>query len=258
MLHQIKLRNPAILAAMAGKTDGSFAQRVAQLGAGGVTIGGFNIDKNTWMAAQKVVKTGREEFIIPPDKINEYILFQLGLIEEPCPVFVNIRITETDALSKLCQLICKNEHKTSIVLEVNVHCRQAALVKVGAGEGMLRNLALLKEVILIPQDYDIPVSVKLRASSTDLSMMIEQLHEWGTSFLHIDSYIPGCAGPDLKTLNTISNSSRIRIIANNSIWDIETAKTVLKMGCYAFSLARPVQNNPQIVGKLGSYFASKR
>ncbi|MFX1512007.1 MAG: tRNA-dihydrouridine synthase [Promethearchaeota archaeon] len=257
MSQPINLRNPAILAAMAGITDGAFAQREAQTGAGGVTIGGFNIDKKSWLAAQEIVKTGRKEFIVHPTKIKENIQSQINCIDVTCPIFINIRFTELEALQKLSEILSYRKQLRSLVLEINAHCRQSALVRVGAGEGLFNNLDLLEKAILIPQEYNIPVSVKLRACSTDLSSIIDQFHDWGTTVLHIDSYVPGHAGLDFKTLKKVVSTSQLPIIANNSVWDIQTARNVLNIGCYAFSIARPVKNDPGLVGRLGSYFVSE-
>ena len=155
------------------------------------------------MAAQEVVRTGRKEFLSHPAKINENILSQINCIDLTCPIFINIRFTDLEALQKLSEILSYNKQLRSVVLEINAHCRQSALVRIGAGEGLLKNLDLLEKAILIPQEYNIPVSVKLRACSTDLSVMIDQLHDWGTPYpdragpKH-DAASFGCGGPDLS------------------------------------------------------------
>lgn len=238
-------KNPVFLSALSGFTTGEFAIKVAKAGAGSVTIGGFCLDKKTYVASQQMRSRGRAEFSIPPKKLAKYLLPSLDLLSElEIPVFINVRFLDPNSLSTLIDGL----PYSNIILELNAHCRQIEMTSIGAGQAFCNNIQLLEESLDII-DSRIPISLKIRGNESTALSFVEKFNKLGGDILHVDSYQSGQKEMDTNLLNQFREIFNGFLIANNSV-TASIAVKLLKNNINAVSIGRKAQFNPSAPAEL--------
>ena len=91
------------------------------------------------------------------------------------------------------------------------------------------------------------VSVKIRANvdGVDTLKIAGLIEEAGADYLHVDAMKKGVFEADWNLLREVCNSSKIKVIGNNSVNSEENVKKMMDCGVDGFSIARSV-----ISGKL--------
>jgi TIM-barrel protein len=238
-------RNPSILAAMAGITNGDFARNCLENGAGMATIGGYSIGREMIRASVKITRRGRQEFILPIGKESEEITRETQKISSISNLIVNLRLNNPkNALEFARKFESLNKEKP--ILEINAHCRQREITQLGGGQGLLQRFNVLSEIINILHSKDYLISLKFRGNAISPDELIPQINKLQLDFLHIDSYKIGEEGTDLVLLKHYTNVVNTPIIGNNSVVDIESAQTIMETGVQYFSIARAAKKNPSI------------
>lgn len=239
-------KNPSVLAAMAGITDGNFAHKfLTEGGAGLVTIGGYPIGKEMIRASNQIMSRGRKEFKLISGEEVQGLISEINKVSIINRVILNLRLNSSDDALYIINDLTK-QIESDLVLEINAHCRQPEVVKLGGGEALLLRINTLKKIIDVLKSSDFLVSLKIRGNKTDPSLFIEQINNTDLDFLHIDSYRTGILGTDLELLSYFSQNLNIPIIGNNSIIDSRGALNVLRTGAKYFSIARAAKKNPLI------------
>lgn len=226
-----------VLAPMAGITDGKFCLKMANYGFDMLTLGGYNIDPATINAGKSILKRGRSEFQTNIDNYVEIIEKETEFLKKRYSglVSVNVRSTLSDNIINIANI------PTVDVIEINAHCRQKELINIGCGQELLNRTDILfdlvKEVI---DGANSKVSVKFRANvkGVDDLFIAKSLEDLGCDFIHIDAMKPGIKSADLNLVKRICSSVDSFVIGNNSIVDIESAKTMINAGCSGISIAR--------------------
>ena len=221
---------------MAGITDAKFAIKLIPYGFDTVTIGGYNTDNESIEACEKIIARGRKEFNYPKDEIYSVIENEVNTIKDNFDVTVsaNLRGTTPDPLIEISKI------PNLDIIEINCHCRQEELVRVGCGQSMLQRPDLedyIKEVVKKSQSK---VSMKMRANveGVDNLEIAKLAEDCGVDYLHIDAMKRGVRDADFDLINKISNETNIFIIGNNSINSIAQAEKMLNAGANGISIAR--------------------
>ncbi len=237
-------RNPSILAAMAGITDGDFSNFfLEEGGAGYVTIGGFSIGKELIKSSIKSYRRGRSEFLLQSSNESLEIFQEARKIKQLSRLFINLRINNhLDAKSFAYEFADLSGNDLPII-EINAHCRQEEIMHNGGGQSLLLRMNELNKIIKSFQAKDFNVSVKIRGNAVLPQKIIPLIDTWQLNFFHIDSYQTGKKGTDLKLLVLYSNAINTPIIGNNSIIDFHSAHAVLDTGVSYFSIARAIQKD---------------
>ena len=247
-------RNPSVLAAMAGITNGDFAKQcLIEGGAGMVTIGGYPIGKEMIIASSKIAQRGREEFILHFGKEDVEILNETHGLQDLSRLIVNIRVKSPKEASRFAQ----NFHDLLLeepIIEINAHCRQPEVTKLGGGQSLLQRFDVLTEIICAFQFRNFKISLKLRGNAINPQALIPQVEKWQVDFLHIDAYKDGIMGTDLDLLEFYSARTNIPIIGNNSVVDFRSAQAILNTGVNYFSVARAARNDPNIFKTILKHF----
>ncbi|UCG03076.1 MAG: hypothetical protein JSW11_03620, partial [Candidatus Heimdallarchaeota archaeon] len=247
-------RNPSILAAMAGLTNGGFAKHcLIRGGAGMVTIGGYPIGREMINASFKVAQRGRDEFLLPVGKEPEKILSEAHEISDFSRLIINLRLNSSkEAIHFARNFVDLLQEKP--IIEINAHCRQTEIFELGGGQGLLKRFDVLTDIIKAFQSRDFCVSLKIRGNAIDPSTLIPQVKQWQLDFLHIDSYRNGIIGTDLDLLKVYSKKINFPVIGNNSVVDLSSAQAVLNTGAQFFSIARAARSDPTIFRALLKHF----
>jgi TIM-barrel protein len=252
----LNLKNPAILSAMAGITDGSFCARAMKSGAGMVTLGGFNFDKQTLNAARFSITRGRSEFIIDLKKLPEYVERQISIAREgKALVSINARFATKNGLFLAAKI---TQDAGADAIELNAHCRQKEFLALKTGQALLMNQKRLCQWMSILREHiDIPLIVKIRANIVDEISLANKMVAAGASVIHVDAMKSGYPFADLDVIRRISDSVDTFLIGNNSVIDVDSALKMLNAGADAFSIARAAINKPEMVGKIGRAILKK-
>ncbi|MFA0822455.1 MAG: methanogenesis marker 9 domain-containing protein [Methanomethylovorans sp.] len=238
----LSFKNPIALAPMGGVTDSQFANEFAK-DAGLVILGGYNLDAATNQAASEIVKRGREEFI--SDEPLKLIDNELRSIRADSVIAINVRSSTMEPLIEAARMI-KN---ANAIIEIDAHCRQPEMTKIGIGEALLKDLSKLEDIIRKVKATGAIVSVKVRANVIDNVKMARTIENAGADILHVDAMKKG-TGADMEVIRKIRDVTRLLLIGNNSIIDFETAKEMFTRGADIVSVGRGVIENPSLITTL--------
>lgn len=230
-----------VLAPMAGITDGNFCKKLVNYGFDMLTIGGYNLDKKTIEAGQKIIQRGRPEFDIKEENIISTIENEATIIKNSWDgiVSANLRATSPSSIieiSKLAQID---------VVEINAHCRQPELTEIGCGQALLYDTEILYDFIKnVVKRSESKVSVKIRANieNVDAIEVSKVIEETGAQFLHLDAMKPGYNYADYELVKSIKENTEIFLIGNNSTRDLESARKMISAGADGISIARAAMN----------------
>jgi putative methanogenesis marker domain 9 len=131
------------------------------------------------------------------------------------------------------------------ILEVNAHCRQPEMEAVGAGQCLTRDLAKLSDWIQEIKHTDVPLSVKVRAGVVNDIELAKTIGKAGADAIHIDTMD---SGPSL--VKKIRNVTTLKIIANNSIVDYQSAHKMFSMGADYVSVARAAMAGDVVLSEM--------
>lgn len=222
---------------MAGITSGDFCKKMTAYGFDMVTIGGYNVDKDTINAGKSIIQRGRPEFDIEVENILSTIEKESAIVKNGWKgeVSVNLRSTSPDPIIEISKI------DEIGVVEINAHCRQPEITDIGCGQGLLYDAERLydftKKVI---NKAHSKVSVKIRANikNVDVIEISKVVEDAGADFLHVDAMKPGFNHADLDIIKKIKENTEIFLIGNNSIRDLKSARSMFYAGANGISLAR--------------------
>lgn len=229
---------------MAGITDADFLNKVIPYGFDVATLGGFNLDKPTIYASERIVARGRKEFHFPEDVIFSHIeneAYKIKNANGDVKVSVNLRSTTPQPIIKVSEIPSVD------IVEINCHCRQPEFLEINCGQNMLKRDDLGDYISTVVDNASSEVSVKIRANveGVDTLAISKIVDDAGADYLHVDAMKPGVFDCDFDLLREICKQTNIFVIGNNSINNKAQIEKILKTGVKGFSIARAL-----ISGKL--------
>lgn len=240
----VSFKNPLALAPMAGIVDSEFARKYAS-DAGLVVLGAFNLDEASFKVASALVARGRKEFLCRESPL-EVIQKEIRSVNSKSAVAVNVRSATLAPLIEAAKVV----KKEGAILELNAHCRQPEMLEAGLGEALLSDLPKLMEWIRAIKETGVVLSVKVRANVVDDIKLARAIDRAGADIIHLDAMHEGFDGPDLEAILTYRDSTRLFLIANNSIRTFAGAKEAFSWGADMVSVARGAQNDPDLIPDL--------
>lgn len=241
-INNLSFKNPIALAPMGGITDSQFANEFAK-DAGLVILGGYNLDAATNLAASEMAKRGRKEFIL--DEPLKLIENELRSVKTESVVGINVRSSTLEPLIEAA-IMARN---ANAIIEIDAHCRQPEMTKIGVGEALLRHLSKLQDTIRKVKATGAIVSVKVRANVVDNIKMAKAIEDAGADILHVDAMKKG-SGAEMETIRKIRDATRLLLIGNNSVTDFDTAKEMFTRGADMVSVGRGVMEDPSLISSL--------
>lgn len=233
-----------VLAAMAGITNGEFCKKFTKENVDIITLGGYNIDLETFKAGLENSVSDRQEFITCPHHLSEDIDEQIEIIRKYNPkwnglICANLRAVKSESF----KAVYKNENVD--IIEINAHCRQPATVEAGAGEALLKKTDILYDMIdQVTSNMDCDVGVKIRANveGVDTLDIVENIETYPVKYLHVDAFNPGIEEADYDIINKIASKTSLHLIGNNNIKTYEAYQKMLDSGADSVSVARATIN----------------
>lgn len=151
-------------------------------------------------------------------------------------------------------------------VEINCGCPAPKVVGNGGGSALLRNLDLLREILLSVKDVvSIPVLVKARIgwSEDEINILdtLELVEECGISQLtvHGRHRMQGYRGEaDWATIAEVVKHAKIPIIGNGDVRSpSEAISRLQETGCSGIALGRAVMHNPWLLGQIADVWDGK-
>ena len=228
-----------VVAPMAGISNSEFLNKVIPYGFDVATLGGYSLDAPTIEASRKIVERGRKEFDFPLDKIFSHIENEVASIKKvhnDVKVSANVRATTPQPIIDVGKI------KDLDIVEINCHCRQEEIIDIGCGQNMLKRPDLKDFISEIVDGVNCEVSVKIRANvdGVDTLEIAKLIEDAGADYLHIDAMKKNVFDADYDLVKKVCESTKIKVIGNNSLNCEENIKKMIGTGVYGFSIARAV------------------
>ncbi|HWQ89898.1 MAG TPA: tRNA dihydrouridine synthase DusB [Desulfitobacteriaceae bacterium] len=230
---------PVFLAPMAGVTDRAFRETVRSLG------GKYAV---TEMISDKAL-----------NYLNSRTLRMLDIKEEPEPRIVQLFGSDPDNMARAAQLA---ESLGADVLDINMGCPTAKIVKNGEGSALLRNLPLATEIAsAVVRAVQLPVTVKIRLGwsgeevvALELARRLEAVGV-GMITLHArtrEQFYNGQA--EWQWIGRLKEVTTIPIIGNGDITQPEQARQMIEQtGCDGVMVGRGALGNPWLIPHIQHY-----
>ncbi len=230
---------PVFLAPMAGVTDRAFRETVRSLGGKYVV---------TEMISDKAL-----------NYLNSRTLRMLDIKEEPEPRIVQLFGSDPDNMARAAQLA---ESLGADILDINMGCPTAKIVKNGEGSALLRNLPLATEIAsAVVRAVQLPVTVKIRLGwsgeeiiAPELARRLEAVGV-GMIALHArtrEQFYNGQA--EWQWIKRLKEVTKIPIIGNGDITQPEQARQMIEQtGCDGIMVGRGALGNPWLIPHIQHY-----
>ncbi len=232
----VELKNPWILAPMAGVCDLPFRLLALEMGAGMVC---------TEMVSAKAILYNNK---------NTEELMRLGENEHP----VSLQLFGSDP-QIMGQIAARIEERPFDILDINMGCPVPKIVNNGEGSALMKNPVLAGRIIeSVVRSIKKPVTVKIRKGFDENSINAEEIahiaEESGASAVTLhartrEQYYSGEA--DLEIIAGVRNRISIPLIGNGDVKDYESAVRMMSLtGCDAVAIGRAARGNPWIFREL--------
>lgn len=228
------------LASLSGEADARWAGD-GSLWADLAMLGGIALDRESRNAARELVARDRSEFL-PPDPLVFIDVQLAALADTPIRAGMNVRSTTVEPVRAAARLCAAHD----AVVEINAHCRQEELCRVGCGETLLRDTDRLCEYVSAAAATGADVSVKVRAEvdGVDLAETARRVEGAGAAMFHVDA---------MDTEEVIADvadaTPDLVLVANNGVRDRETVSEYLDYGADAVSVGRP-STDPRVLQRV--------
>ena len=235
----VELKNPVILAPMAGVTDLPFRVLCSELGAGMVC---------TEMVSAKAISFHNK---------NTEALLEISPKEHP--VSLQLFGSDPDILSRMAAYL---EDRPFEILDINMGCPVPKVVKNGEGSALLRQPRLVEEIISkTVRATKKPVTIKIRkgfeeneANAPEIARIAEAS---GAAAIAVhgrtrSQYYSGKA--DWEIIREVKKAVKIPVIGNGDVDSPQKAKALMEeTGCDGIMVGRAARGNPWIFREISDY-----
>ena len=235
----VELKNPYILAPMAGVTDLPFRLLCKEQGAGLLCME---------MISAKAIQYNNQ---------NTKALLRIHPEEEP--VSLQLFGSDPDVISEIAKRI---EELPFAVLDINMGCPVPKIVKNGEGSALMNQPKLVHEIVRkTVKAIQKPVTVKIRKGFNDESInaveIAKIIEDAGGAAVAVhgrtrEQYYSGKADWDI--IRQVKEAVTIPVIGNGDVTSGESALAMMnETGCDGVMIGRGAQGNPWIFSQLLEY-----
>jgi tRNA-dihydrouridine synthase B len=237
-----QIKQPTVLAPMAGVTDQPFRKLCKAQGAGFVVSEMVTSDTRLW-------KTNKSRW-------------RLNHEGEAEPISVQIAGGEAEMLAHAAQ---QNVAIGAQIIDINMGCPAKKVCNRAAGSALMKDEALVREILTsVVQAVDVPVTLKIRtgwcSQSKNALTIARMAEDLGIQLLAIhgrtrDEGYKGDA--EYHTIAQVKQALSIPVLANGDIDSPQKAQQVVSdTGVDGVMIGRAAQGNPWIFNRINHYLAS--
>ncbi len=237
-----KLRNPLVLAPMAGVTDRPFRQLCKKLGAGLAVSEMVSCNSALWGSKQSLRRMDHE-----------------GEIE---PRSIQIAGADPKMMADAARF---NVERGAQIIDINMGCPAKKVCNVMAGSALLQNEVLVGQILdAVVSAVDVPVTLKIRTGwdpANRNALSVARISEQaGIQALAIHGRTRACGyrgDAEYQTIRSVKEAISIPVIANGDITGPEKARQVLESsGADALMVGRAAQGRPWIFREIEHYLST--
>lgn len=233
-IREIEIKNPVIMAPMAGITNMAFRKIVKEFGAGLVY---------SEMVSDKAICYG-----------NQKTIEMLQVDEGEHPVSIQLFGGEVESMVEAAKFI--DQHSNCDIIDINCGCPVNKVLKANAGSKLLQNPQLIYDIVSnIVKNVSKPVTVKIRSgfdkehiNAVEIAKLIEKA---GASAIAIhgrtrSQMYEGKA--DWSIIADVKAAVKIPVIGNGDIKSVDDAKRMLaQTNVDAVMIGRAALGNPWLI-----------
>lgn len=237
-----RLRNPLVLAPMAGVTDRPFRQLCKSLGAG--------------LAVSEMVSCNAAL------RDNRQTLRRMDHEGEVEPRAVQIAGADPKMMADAARF---NVERGAQIIDINMGCPAKKVCNLMAGSALLRDERLVGQILeAVVAAVDVPVTLKLRTGwdpdNRNALAVARIAEEAGVQALAIHGRTRACGyrgEAEYQTIRSVKQAVSVPVIANGDITGPEKARQVLKQtGADAVMIGRAAQGRPWIFREIDHYLST--
>lgn len=239
---EVQIKNPFVLAPMAGITDLPFRSLCKEQGAGLICME---------MVSAKAVSFHNK---------NTEALMEIAPGEHP--VSLQLFGSEPYLMAEVAKSI---EDRPFDILDINMGCPVPKVVNNGEGSALLKNPKLIADIVKsVSSAIKKPLTVKVRIGfegfPVDVVDIAKRVEEAGAAAIAVhgrtrEQYYSGKA--DWDAIRRVKEAVSIPVIGNGDVDSPLKAEALMKeTGCDGVMIGRAVRGNPWIFREMNHYFAT--
>ncbi|MAD91291.1 MAG: tRNA dihydrouridine synthase DusB [Gammaproteobacteria bacterium] len=236
MIGPYTIKNPIVLAPMAGITDAPFRKICRRFGAGMTTSEMTTANISLW-------QTPKSQFRLDLDMDSE-------------PIAVQIAGSEPERLA-IAAAACVS--RGAQIIDVNMGCPAKKVCKKYAGSALLKDEKLVRSILTkVVKSVRVPITLKIRTGwdtkNRNAINIAKIAEDAGVSSLAIHGRTRACrfkGEAEFETIAQVKEAVGIPVIANGDITSIEKSLEVLSAtNCDGLMIGRGAQGRPWIFREL--------
>ena len=241
----IEIKNPVVMAPMAGVSDTSYRKIIKEMGAGLVYAE---------MVSDKAIAFN-----------NEKTIKMLKMSEKERPIAQQIFGSDNESFVIAAKRVEELMHPD--IIDINMGCPVPKVaLKAQAGSALLKDIEKIKEIVsAVVNAVSIPVTVKIRSGWDDNHInaveVAKAVEEAGASAIsiHARTRSQGYSGKaDWDIIKQVKENVSIPVIGNGDVNNVDDFKRMMDYtGCDAVMIGRGCIGNPWIINDCVNYYLNK-
>lgn len=237
----VEIKNPVVIAPMAGVSNSAFRTICFEFGAG-LVYSEMISDKAIHYRSKKTLE-------------------MIRMFENEHPLSMQIFGSSKSTMVEAAKYIEANTDCD--IIDINMGCPVTKIIKSNAGSALMKDIDKAVDIAKsVVESVNLPVTVKMRLGWTKETIncveLSKRLEEVGVKAIAIHARTKGQmyeGEPDFSWVKKVKESVSIPVLANGNINSVEKAKEVMEYtGCDGVMIGRAAIGDPFFIKELVSYY----
>jgi len=238
---EVEIKNPVVIAPMAGVSNSAFRTICFEFGAG-LVYSEMISDKAIHYRSKKTLK-------------------MIRMFENEHPLSMQIFGSSKSTMVEAAKYIEANTDCD--IIDINMGCPVTKIIKSNAGSALMKDIDKAVDIAKsVVEAVNLPVTVKMRLGWTKETIncveLSKKLEEVGVKAIAVHGRTKGQmyeGEPDFSWVKKVKESVSIPVLANGNINSVEKAKEVIGYtGCDGVMIGRAAIGDPFFIKELVSYY----
>ena len=238
---EVEIKNPVVIAPMAGVSNSAFRTICFEFGAG-LVYSEMISDKAIHYRSKKTLK-------------------MIRMFENEHPLSMQIFGSSKSTMVEAAKYIEANTDCD--IIDINMGCPVTKIIKSNAGSALMKDIDKAVDIAKsVVEAVNLPVTVKMRLGWTKETIncveLSKKLEEVGVKAIAVHGRTKGQmyeGEPDFSWVKKVKESVSIPVLANGNINSVEKAKEVMEYtGCDGVMIGRAAIGDPFFIKELVSYY----